>query len=134
MGFRAVYDYTLGKSDWMAAGLPTVRADGTTPRALDVADRHPLTCAPDDSLGELPPRRLVVVTGAEAVVLGRIGLDRSGDPRRRAEDVMRPGPTTVRADEPLEPLLERMRRADVAEMIVTSPEGRLLGVVHRPSS
>lgn len=133
MGCRAVFDYTLGKADWMAAGLPTVRANGTAPRALDVADRHPLTCAPDDPIGALPPGQLVVVTGPDAIVLGRIGLDRSGDPRRRAEDVMRPGPTTVRADEPLDPLLERMRRADVAEMIVTSPEGSLLGLVHRPS-
>jgi hypothetical protein len=37
----------------------------------------------------------------------------------------------VRANEPLEPLVERMRDKNVSTMIVTTPEGRLLGVVHR---
>jgi CBS domain-containing protein len=41
------------------------------------------------------------------------------------------GPVTVRANEPLEPLLERMASHGVAEMVVTTPEGRLLGVVRR---
>ncbi len=47
-----------------------------------------------------------------------------------AEDVMQPGPTTVRAHEPLDPLLERMAERGVEEVLVTTPEGRLLGVVH----
>lgn len=41
------YDYTAGKVDWMAAGLPTVRADRSERRALELVDRHPATCAPD---------------------------------------------------------------------------------------
>jgi CBS domain-containing protein len=45
---------------------------------------------------------------------------------------MEPGPTTVRAHEPLAPLLERMNQRRVGEVIVTSPEGELLGVVRRP--
>jgi CBS domain-containing protein len=44
---------------------------------------------------------------------------------------MEPGPATVRAHEPLPPLLERMARRQVDEMIVTTPEGELLGVVRR---
>jgi CBS-domain-containing membrane protein len=44
---------------------------------------------------------------------------------------MQPGPTTVRAHEPLEPLLSRMSTENVHEMIVTTPEGVLLGVVRR---
>ena len=42
---------------------------------------------------------------------------------------MQPGPTTVRANEPLEPLLDRMGERNVAEVLVTTPDGRLLGVV-----
>jgi CBS domain-containing protein len=44
---------------------------------------------------------------------------------------MEPGPTTVRAHEPLEALLERMARRGVDDMIVTTPEGELLGIVRR---
>ncbi|SFQ72722.1 CBS domain-containing protein [Amycolatopsis arida] len=44
---------------------------------------------------------------------------------------MHPGPTTVRANEPLQPLVERMTRADVDGILVTDPEGRLLGLLDR---
>lgn len=44
---------------------------------------------------------------------------------------MHPGPTTVRGHELLSPLLERMHDRNVTEIIVTTPEGRLLGVVQR---
>jgi CBS domain-containing protein len=44
---------------------------------------------------------------------------------------MREGPTTVRPSEELEPLVERMRRADVGGILVTSSGGRLLGLLER---
>ena len=44
---------------------------------------------------------------------------------------MEPGPVTVRANEPLEPLLQRMASRGVTENVVTTPDGRLLGVVCR---
>jgi CBS domain-containing protein len=126
-----VYDYAAGKVDWLAAGRPTVRAEPDARRALDAADRTPTTCAPDTPVGTLGPGSVIVVN-AEGVILGRV---RSGDRRdsdEPAEVVMEVGPTTVRAHEPLEGLLERMGRRNVAEVIVTSPEGVLLGVVRRP--
>ncbi len=33
LGFDDVYDYVSGKSDWMAAGLPTVRESVGVPTA-----------------------------------------------------------------------------------------------------
>ena len=112
-GFE-VYDYAAGKADWLAAGLPTVRAAPGERRALDVADRHPRTCPPDTRVDhvECP----AVVVNDHLVVLGRI---RCGEyaPGARAEDVMEPGPTTVRAHDPLDPLLERMRRHDTPEVL-----------------
>jgi CBS domain-containing protein len=48
-------------------------------------------------------------------------------------ELMDPGPVTVRAHEPYGPLLERMARRHVDEIIVTTPEGELLGVVRRPT-
>ncbi|MDO0932913.1 CBS domain-containing protein [Streptomyces sp. DG2A-72] len=41
-----------------------------------------------------------------------------------AGEAMRPGPTTVRADQRLGPLLDRMNRTDTQAVPVTDPEGR----------
>ena len=62
---------------------------------------------------------------------GRLRLDRV-DPAdaRPAEDVMEPGPATVRADADPTGTTERMRRRGVASLIVSTPEGVLLAVVH----
>ena len=69
------------------------------------------------------------------VVLGRVDTTAAAvHPDATADDIMQPGPTTVRAHEPLEPLLARMADKHVNEMIVTTPEGVLLGVVRRPST
>lgn len=136
LGYGPVYDYAAGKVDWMAAGLSTIRADSSQPRALDVADRAPPTCRPDQPVSEVvgsaPPRTLIVIND-EGIVLGwfRAGAS-AGEGTARVEDVMEPGPATVRANEPLPPLLERMAGRQVNEIIVTTPEGRLLGVVRRP--
>lgn len=134
--YGPVYDYTAGKVDWMGAGLATVRADHSERRALDDADRDPPTCAPDDLIDHAVARAhgaTLVVVNERRIVLGRLrpGMAK-GAGTERVEDVMESGPTTVRAHEPLIPLLERMALRQVAEVIVTTPEGELLGVVHTP--
>ena len=131
LGFAAVSDYAAGKVDWMAAGLPTVRRSTEEVRALDVADRYPRTCGPSESIvGDAVGSVLVVTKGG--VLLGRVNQGMFAPrPSARAEDVMEPGPTTVRAHEPAIPLLERMRRRNVDEIAITTPEGVLLGVVRR---
>ncbi|MDP8953331.1 MAG: hypothetical protein M3N37_00105 [Actinomycetota bacterium] len=131
LGFAPVYDYVAGKVDWMAAGLPTVRADDRERRAFEGAGLEPLTCGPATPVADLPAGGSAIVVNSAGIVLGRVPARRGEDSTGTAEDVMRPGPTTVRAHEPLDPLLERMRASGVAEMIVTTPEGRLLGLVHR---
>ena len=128
LGFQ-VYDYVGGKADWLAAGLATVRADASERRALDGAVRTWTAVGPETLLGDVPPGS-VIVSNDEGIVLGRVASERNGDPGRTVEEVMAPGPTSVRAHEPLDPLLERMRQRGVAEVLVTTPEGRLLGVVH----
>lgn len=128
LGFSPVYDYVAGKVDWMAAGLATVRADATERRALDAMGADPPTCAPDTAVSALPRDDDVIVVNHERIVLGRVRVG-AYPPDATAEDVMASGPTTVRANEPLTPLLERMGKRGVSTMIVTTPEGRLLGVV-----
>jgi CBS domain-containing protein len=119
----------------MAAGLPTIRADASQRRALDGADRDPPTCHPDelasDVAGRAPGATLVVVN-ERRIVFGRYRAGAtSAEGAVRIADVMEPGPATVRAHEPLVELLERMARRGVDEVIVTTPEGELLGVVRR---
>jgi CBS domain-containing protein len=135
LGYGPVYDYAAGKVDWMAAGLPTIRADASQRRALDGADREPPTCRPDELVSDLAagaPGSTLVVVNERRIVLGRFRAGAASvDGAARVEEVMEPGPATVRAHEPLAPLLERMARRHVDEMIVTTPEGVLLGMVRR---
>lgn len=140
LGFREVYDYVPGKADWLAAGWPAEGRSAAALSAGDVAQREVLTCRADQPVdGVLARMRdagqtVCVVVDDERVVTGLLR-------RRTAEahvvatvaEVMRPGPATVRAHEPLGPLLERMAKARVETIVVTDPEGRLLGLVDRTS-
>jgi CBS domain-containing protein len=136
LGYGPVYDFAAGKVDWLAAGLPTIRADPSERRALDGADRHPPTCRPDELVGDVAARHpgtTVLVVNEQRIVLGRYHTEGdAADASSPVGDVMESGPTTVRAHEPLGPLLDRMAGRAVKEIIVTTPEGELLGVVHRP--
>lgn len=131
LGFD-VRDYAAGKVDWLAAGLRTVRAVPGARRALDAADRDPPTCSPETPVAHLG-NGSVIVLAEDRVVLGRVRPgERAGVDDELAEQVMEPGPATVRAHEPLEALIQRMAERHVTEMIVTTPEGILLGVVREP--
>ena len=99
------YDYAAGKVDWLAAGMPSVRSDNSERRALDGTDRRPPTCPPDKTVGTIHTSVLVVTE--DQIVLGRIPAAKH-PAGALAEDVMEPGPTTVRAHEPLDALLTRM--------------------------
>ena len=132
-GFTA-YDYVAGKVDWMAAGLPTVRADRSERRALDVVDPNPATCAPGDPVGDVAPMVALhssVLVVQQGVLLGRLRSQQLAGvgPATPVVEVMEPGPATVRANEPLHALLERMAARNVHEIVVTTPDGHVLGVV-----
>ena len=78
------------------------------------------------------PYGFALVVAADGTLVGRLrAADLAGDPAARTEQVMEAGPTTVRPDRPLEELVARMRDRDLAVMLVTTPEGRLLGVLPR---
>ena len=128
-----VYDYVLGKVDWLAAGLPTVRAEPARPRVSLALDTDFPTCAPTDLVAEVAQ----AVDGGEClvlnetgVVLGRLRIRGDHPERATAEEAMHPGPTTVRANADLVETLQRMHARSVASIVVTTPEGVLLGVVH----
>lgn len=53
----------------------------------------------------------------------------ASDPETKAEDAMRNGPATFRPDEPAEKIAERMRRRGAAAVLVTTPDGKLVGLL-----
>lgn len=76
LGFGEVYDYTVGKLDWMAAGLPTEGTNVKRKRAGDLARKDTPTCGLQDRLSEVRDRvrglgwDAVVVVNDERVVFG----------------------------------------------------------------
>lgn len=72
-----------------------------------------------------------VVVNEQHIVLGRIRIEHLErvDPTATAEDVMEPGPATVRADADLEATRKRLRDRRVPSVLVTTPDGTLLGLL-----
>src|SRR5947207_15507478 len=103
LGYGPVFDYAAGKVDWIAAGLPTIRADASQRRALHDANREPPTCRPDELVSDLAdsaPGSTLVVVNERRIVLGRFRAGAvSADGAARVEEAMEPGPATVRAHE-----------------------------------
>jgi CBS domain-containing protein len=136
-----VYDYAAGKADWIAAGLPTEGRLSHPPRVIDALDADPQTCSLFEPVSAAWDRmdragaEVCVVVNEAGVVQGRLRHREAeaGDPRP-AETVMEPGPTTIRADADLDQTTERMRRRRVSSLIVTDPDGVLLGLIRTQTS
>jgi hypothetical protein len=133
-GYGPVYDCAAGKTDWLAAGLPTVTSGERPRRAADVMDRSVTTCRPDQVVADIvatgAPGGVWVVVNEQRVVLGRLRaghVDRHD--RRTAGEVMEPGPATIRPDAPAAETTEGMRSRAAASVIVSTPEGVLLGLL-----
>jgi CBS domain-containing protein len=138
LGFTHVYRFTPGIEGWLATGLPSEGADAGTPRAGDVANPDVPTCGLHDRLGDVRDRLRAagetscIIVNDQRVVLGRVrGKALDGDAEQTVEAVMEAGPTTVRPSEPLAALIERMRKRRVGSIVVSSPDGVLVGVLRR---
>ncbi len=138
LGFTQVFDYVAGKADWLASGLPMEGQLADYPRAGDVARTDVPTCRLTDRLGDVrdgtldADQNVCVVVNDERIVLGRLRGDAlRGDPGATVESVMESGPTTTRPDDPLEAITERLQSARVASILVTTSDGRLVGILYR---
>jgi CBS-domain-containing membrane protein len=67
------------------------------------------------------------------VLLGRVRASAlsDGGPATRVEEIMEPGPKTVRPSEAAADLLDRLASRELHTAILTTPEGVLFGVFHR---
>jgi Mg/Co/Ni transporter MgtE len=138
MGFTRVYDYVAGKKDWGSYGLPHEGTNVPERTAGDVARRDVPTCTLDDNLTGVRERvraagwDTCIVVNEQRVVLGRLGRKSlAADTDESVEQAMTPGPSTVRPSIGTEALLERIRARNLTSFLVTTPNGRLVGLVRR---
>lgn len=136
-GHTQVYDYVVGKADWLAAGHPTERGHPVRARVTEAMDRAVPTCTPGERIADVVARLapsgppVCVVVNDRHVVQGRLRRHRldAADNDRLVEAVMEPGPATVRADADLAATIDRMKAKNVESLIVSTPDGTLLGVL-----
>ncbi len=138
LGFAEVYDYAAGKEDWLAWGLPREGRTAQVPTVGEVARRDVPTCGLADRVGDVKARAQAagldacVVVNERRVVLGLLrGRELGADPGATAEQVMQAGPTTYRPDVPARQAGARMRERQVDALLVTTPDGTLVGLLRR---
>jgi hypothetical protein len=132
-----VYDYTAGKVDWTAHGLPIEGTAASRTTALTLLRQDVATCGLEDSAEEVArqidasPYGFALALSPGSVVLGRVHRSRLADAGASVEALLEPGPSTIRPHTPIEDLAARLARSDARTLIVTDPEGKLLGIVRR---
>lgn len=130
MGFTSVADYVAGKMDWLLNGLPVEGELATLARAIDVAEDI-ATCDPQEEVAKVRDRvgdQPCVVVNDARVVLGLFGpsLETREGP---VVDVMHPAPLTFRAGVPAAELASHLGERELGSALLTTAEGRLVGIV-----
>jgi CBS domain-containing protein len=138
LGFAEVYDYAAGKADWLAWGLPREGRMAQVPTVGEVARRDVPTCGLADQVADAKARAQAagfaacVVVNERRVVLGLLrSRELDADPAATAERVMRAGPTTYRPNVPARQAGTCMRERRVDALLVTTPDGTLVGLLRR---
>jgi len=132
LGFAQVYDFVVGKAYWLATGRPTILPEPIARVGSHVAPAA--TAFFDDSVTKVRGSNAgtlsdVVVIDQRRIVLGRVrrsDLEVAADTDSMGE-IMRLGPTTIRPDELVSAVTERMAKRGVGALLVTRPTGELLG-------
>lgn len=124
-----------GKTDWFAAGLPSDGKAAEMTRIGDLVDGEVPTCGLDEKVGDVRarvgPDDVCLVVNDHRVVLGLVeheDLD-GADDDRPVGDVMQDGPSTIRPNVPAAVLAEHLEHGPAARALVTTPEGKLVGLL-----
>jgi Mg/Co/Ni transporter MgtE len=139
LGFTRVYDYSPGKVDWFARGLPGEGTRADEPTAGSLARHDVATAALDAATGDVrraiadSPYGYALVVSAGGVVLGRVRKSAletlpDSDP---IDTVLEPRPQTIRAHLTQGKLQEEFEAYGFRTLVVTRPDGTLIGVVRR---
>lgn len=127
-----------GKVDWLARGLPTEGERAGESRVGDIARDDAVTCGLGDPAADVrrridaSPYGFALVLADDGTLLGRLRRSAIEDgASATAEELMSPGPSTVRPDLAIAELRERLDRKGLKTAIVSTPEGHVIGVVLR---
>jgi hypothetical protein len=135
LGFTDVYDYAVGKAAWLALGLPVEGSVPADERVGALARKDAPTCHPGDNLGEVPAEArdwgACVVVDDSGVVCGLLEAGALLRDHGVVDDAMRLGPRTFRPSYRLDELRSYFERHDTPHALVTTLEGRLIGLVLR---
>jgi CBS domain-containing protein len=136
LGFDQVYDYAAGKKDWGSYGLPREGKKAEEPSAGELARRDVPTAALEERLQDVRSRigdwDTCIVVDDDRIVLGRLGRRALGSNEDvSVEEAMSPGPSTVRPSLGAAAAVERMEKRNVRTLLITTPDGRLVGVLYR---
>ena len=132
-----MYDYVPGKVDWLARMQPVEGERAGEKRVGHFARDDVVTCAlGDDALAvrdriEASPYGFALVV-ANGTIMGRLRrsvINEAGS--GTAEELMDPGPSTGRPDQDIEELRKKLDDKGLKTAIVSTPEGKLIGVVTR---
>lgn len=132
-GFGPAYDYAAGKTDWLAADLPF---EGSAQLAGQFTRRDVATAGENTPAQEALDRLQacgfgpVLVLNQAGVVMGTVRRKQleSAPPGTTAGALMRFSVGTVRPSEQAADLAHRMHHAELSRVVVTRPDGTLVGV------
>ena len=138
LGFTDVYDYVPGKVDWLAHALPVEGERTEAPIAGRVMRDDVALCRPTDRTSQVresierSPYPFALVASEDRTVLGRApssALDPASD--QPVWNVAEPGPKTFRPHASAGKVAEVLADKELRWAIITTPEGRLLGIASR---
>ena len=136
-----MFDYTNGKMEWLAYGLPVEGEEAAVPRAGDRVRADVPTCLPSERIGAVRERAasadsdVCVVVNEQRVVLGLLReKELQSAPDASVETVMELGPSTFRPHVPLEEMEAYFREHDLPSAPITTPDGVLVGLLRRSSA
>jgi len=127
-----------GKVDWLANNLPVEGDRPAAPIAGRAMRDDAVRCRPTDRIADVlesiqgSPYPFALVTSGDGTLLGRApasALDPTSE--RPVWDVAQPGPKTFRPHVEAEKVVEVLAEKGYRWAIVTTHEGRLLGVASR---
>lgn len=117
----------------MGMDLPFEGDSGPEERAGAVADRDLATCGLDDKVDAVRARvgddGLCVVV-EDGLVMGLLEGEALADGDKTAAEAMSPGPSTFRPPVPKAELAHFLTDHDLDRTVITTLDGRLVGIVH----
>lgn len=138
LGFEQVFDYAPGKAEWLGHGLPVEGTEADAITAGRLVHEDVVRASLGDPVGavrdrvEGSPFPLAVVVSGDGVVLGRLGTEAlDSAPELPVEEVMQSGPPTMRPHVDLQEALGRLRRNELEHGLVTTADGKLMGLISR---